>query len=118
MQKYKTHAYRTPKTAGVQTIVLKQPSGQLKNYRRKKRKKYPFFHNPLQPVLVGLVVKASAWRERKIPGSNPACAGFCFCFFFGGGGGRVESYKLALQWLPCQALGLVGPVSVHCDWVR
>ena len=33
--------------------------------------------------------------------------------------------KLALQWLPCQApgvigsvLGLVGPVSVYCDWVR
>ena len=33
--------------------------------------------------------------------------------------------KLAIQWLPCQvpgitgsALGLVGPVSVYCDWVR
>ena len=33
--------------------------------------------------------------------------------------------KLALQRLPCQApgvigsaLGLVGPVSVYCDWVR
>ena len=33
--------------------------------------------------------------------------------------------KMALQWLPCQApgvigsaLGLVGPVSVYCDWVR
>ena len=33
--------------------------------------------------------------------------------------------ELALQWLPCQAavimgsaLGLVGPVSVYCDWVR
>ena len=32
---------------------------------------------------------------------------------------------LALQWLPCQApgvigsaVGLVGPVSVYCDWVR
>ena len=32
--------------------------------------------------------------------------------------------KLTLQWLPCQApgvtgsaLGLVGPVSVYCDWV-
>ena len=43
---------------------------------------------------------------------------------------RVESYhyqllkKLALQWLPCQApgiiglaLGLVGLVSAYCDWV-
>ena len=33
--------------------------------------------------------------------------------------------KLALQWLPCQApgvvgsaLGLVGQVSVYCDWVK
>ena len=32
---------------------------------------------------------------------------------------------MALQWLPCQApgviwsaMGLVGPVSVYCDWVR
>ena len=41
--------------------------------------------------------------------------------------GRVipVTIKLALQWLPCQvpgvigsALGLVGPVSVYCDWVR
>ena len=41
--------------------------------------------------------------------------------------GRVipVTYKLALQWLPCQApgitvsvLGLVGLVSVYCDWVR
>ena len=33
--------------------------------------------------------------------------------------------KLAFQWIPCQApgvigsaLGLVSPVSVYCDWVR
>ena len=41
--------------------------------------------------------------------------------------GRVipVTQKLALQWLPCQApgiiwsaLGLVGPMSVYCDWVR
>ena len=41
--------------------------------------------------------------------------------------GRVipVTSKLALQWLPCQApgvigsaLGLVGTVSVYCDWVR
>ena len=41
--------------------------------------------------------------------------------------GRVTlvTFKLALQWLPCQssgvfvsALELVGPVSVYCDWVR
>ena len=58
-------------------------------------------------------------RERKIRGLNPACDGIF--------PGRVipVTYKLALQWLPCQApgvigsaLGLVGPVSVYCDWVR
>ena len=59
-------------------------------------------------------------RERKVPGSNPACAGI----FFRGPVISMTS-KLALQWLPCQApvvmgsaLGLVGPVSVYCDWVR
>ena len=45
-------------------------------------------------------------------------------FFFRG---RVipVTQKLTLQWLPCQApgvigsaLGLVCPVSVYCDWVR
>ena len=25
---------------------------------------------------------------------------------------------MALQWLPCQAPGVIGPVSVYCDWVR
>ena len=68
--------------------------------------------------LVGLVVRRLP-RERKIPGSNPACVGFFR--------GRVipVTEKLALQWLPCQApgvigsaLGLVSPVSVYCDWVR
>ena len=41
--------------------------------------------------------------------------------------GRVipVAYTLALRWLPCRepgvrgsVLGLVGPVSVYCDWVR
>ena len=66
--------------------------------------------------LVGLVVRRSP-RERKIPGSNPACDGIF--------SGSSHTQKLALQWLPCQApgvigsaLGLVGPVSVYCDWVR
>ena len=47
----------------------------------------------------------------------------------GGGGGSGGRWPLLhrepLQWLPCQApgiigsaLGLVGPVSVYCDWVR
>ena len=30
IQKYKTHAYKTPKTAGVQTIMLKHPTRRLK----------------------------------------------------------------------------------------
>ena len=41
------------------------------------------------------------------------------------GGTSVALFLLALQWLSCQApgvtglaLGLVGPVSVYCDWVR
>ena len=59
-------------------------------------------------------------RERKIPGFRiPMEPGFFR--------GRViqVTQKLALQWLPCpapgvigSALGLVGPVSVYCDWVR
>ena len=61
--------------------------------------------------LVGLVVKASTSRAE-----DSACAGLV--------PGRVipVTSKLALQWLPCQApgvirsvLGLVGPVSVYCD---
>ena len=56
-------------------------------------------------------------RERRIRGSNPACA-------VGNFPGRVipVTYKLALQWLPCQApgvigsaLGLVGSVSVYTE---
>ena len=61
--------------------------------------------------LVGLVVKASASRAE-----GPGFESRLRRDFFG-----VES----LQWLPCQApgviesaLGLVGPVSVYCDWVR
>ena len=30
VHKYKTHAYKTPQTAGVQTIMLKHPNKQLK----------------------------------------------------------------------------------------
>ena len=58
-------------------------------------------------------------RQRKIPGSNPDCDGIF--------PGRVIplTSKLALQWLPCQAPGVIGsalrlagPASVYCDWVR
>ena len=58
-------------------------------------------------------------RERKILGSNPACAEIF------PGSTHTSDLKLALQWLPCQApgvigsaLGLVGLVLVYCDWVR
>ena len=68
--------------------------------------------------LVGLVVKASASRAED-PGFDPACdRDFS-------GSSHTSDQKLALQWLPCQApsvigsaLGLVGAVSVYCDWVR
>ena len=69
--------------------------------------------------LVGLVVKASASRAGRSRVRIPLAPGFFW--------GRVipVTSKLALQWLPCQApgvigsaLGLVGPVSVYCDWVR
>ena len=73
----------------------------------------------LLPRLVGLVVKASASRTEDPGVRIPLAAGF-----FRGRVTPVTS-KLALQWLPCQApgvlgsaLGLVGPVSVYCDWVR
>ena len=49
--------------------------------------------------------------------SNPAGGGIF--------SGSSHTSDLVLQWLPCQApgvmgsaLGLVGPVSVYCDWVR
>ena len=59
-------------------------------------------------------------RERKIPGSNPSCDRI-----FPGSSHTCDLKKLTLQWLPCQApgvigsvLGLVGLASVYCDWVR
>ena len=76
--------------------------------------------------LVGLVVKASASRAE-----DPRFVSRLRRHFFSGVAfifpGRVMpvTSKLALQWLPCRApgvigsvLGLVGPVSVYCDWVR
>ena len=57
-------------------------------------------------------------RERKIPGSNPACAGIFW----------VESCSdlkigtpvatLPGAWRYRVSAGTVGPVSVYCDWVR
>ena len=68
--------------------------------------------------LTGLVVKVSTFRAE-----DPEFESACTRIFRG----RVipVSLKLAFQWLPCQApgaigsvLGLVGPVSIYCDWVR
>ena len=57
-------------------------------------------------------------RERKIPGSNPACDGIF------SGSSHTSDLKTGTP-VTCQApdvigsvLGLVGPVSVYCDWVR
>ena len=68
--------------------------------------------------LVGLVVKTSASRTAH-QASIPS-------FSVGIFPGRVIPVTpVAVQWLPCQApgvigsaLGMVGPVSVYCDWVR
>ena len=63
-------------------------------------------------------------RERKIPGSNPACAGIF------SGSSHTSDLKMGTP-VACQApgvigsaLGLVDPVQrerenfVYCDWVR
>ena len=67
------------------------------------------------------------WPSGKASASRAEDPGFESCLhrdFFRGQVIPVTS-KLALQWLPCQALGvigsvlgLVGPGSVYCDWVR
>ena len=72
-----------------------------------------------EDLLVGRVVKVSTSRAEDL-GSIPA-------FAVGVVLGRVRpvSSKLVIQWLPCQALGvlgslprLVGRVSVYCDRAR
>ena len=68
--------------------------------------------------LGGLEVKASASRAED-PGFESRLRRNVL------GSSHTGDLKLALQWLPCQApgvtgsmLGLAGPVSVYCDWVR
>ena len=62
--------------------------------------------------LVGLVVRRPP-RERKIPGSNPACAGIF------SGSSHTSDSKIGTPVATLgSALGLVGRVSVYCDWVR
>ena len=76
-------------------------------------------HGFAENRLVGLLVKASPTRAED--------PGFDFRLRRGdfSGSSHTSDLKLALQWLPCQApgvtgsaLGLVGSVSVYCDWVR
>ena len=66
--------------------------------------------------LVGLVVRRPP-RERKIPGSNLACA-----WMFSGSSHtsdlQIGTPVATLPGVIGSALGLVGPVSVFCDWVR
>ena len=77
----------------------------------RKLKQYRLYLLSLTPV-----IPVSPARQRKIRGSNPACDGIF--------PGRVipVTSKLTLQWLPCQAPGILGSavelVSVYCDWVR
>ena len=68
--------------------------------------------------LVGLVVKASASRAEDPGFESRLRRDFSRVVI------PVAS-KVALRWLPGQApgvigsaLGLAGPVSVYCDWVR
>ena len=68
--------------------------------------------------LVGLVVMASASRAEDPGFESRLHRDFSES-------SHTSDIKLALQWLPCQApgviglaLGLVGPVSVYYDWVR
>ena len=67
--------------------------------------------------LVGLVVKASASRAEDPNFESSLRRDFS-------GSSHTSDLKFALQWLPCQApgvigsaLGLVGPVSIYCGWV-
>ena len=70
----------------------------------------------LHDRLVGLVVRRPS-RERKIPGSNPACDRI-----FGGSSHnsdlKIGTPGVTLPGVIGSALGLIGPVSVCCDWVR
>ena len=54
-------------------------------------------------------------RERKVPGSNPAFAGI-----FSGSSHTCDlnTDTPVAPGVIRSALGLVGPVSVYCDWVR
>ena len=75
----------------------------------------------------GTYIKPPRWPSGKAPASRAENTGFKSRLHRDFFRGRVipVTPKLVLQWLPCQAPGvigssleLVGPVSVYCDWVR
>ena len=68
--------------------------------------------------LVGLVVKTSAWRAEDPGFESRLRRDFSWS-------SHTSGLKIGTPVVPCQApgdmgsaLGLVGPVSVYCDWVR
>ena len=74
--------------------------------------------SPSTDRLVGLVGKASASRAEDSGFESYLRREFSRL-------SHTSVKKWALQWLLCQAsgviglvLGLIGPVSVYCDWVR
>ena len=73
--------------------------------------------------LVGLVVKSSASRV-KDPGFKSPLVPWEFLGFWIESYGRFKNC-VVFQWLPVRVpdvigsgVGLVGSVSVYCDWVR
>ena len=80
-------------------------------------------HHPGDPAVRCPPPERQTWgppRTAADLGSIPAVAADCVL-----GPVIPVSERLVLQWLPCQApgvlgsaLGLVGPVSIYCDWVR
>ena len=78
----------------------------------------------LRPLAIALCSELPRGKASASRGEDPRFESRLRRDFFWGRVIPVTS-KLALQWLPCQApgvigsaLGLVGPVSVYCDWVR
>ena len=80
----------------------------------------PHGHSSEREMLSELEAAFQFPEDSQTWGLNPAFSAGIFP-------GRVipVAEKLALQWLPCHApgdigsaLGMAGPVSEYCDWVR
>ena len=52
IQKYKTHAYKTLKTAGVQTIMLKHPNKQFKKNTHTHKTQIPYYQDASARLVV------------------------------------------------------------------